>query len=389
VTTSDARTAIVAGAGIGGLAAAIALRRAGWSVRVFEAAAVPRDIGFGLGLAPNAMAALRELGVGEAVAAHGFLPANVELRRPDGSVLRRFERSGRELGLLDSAPRVILRPTLHRILIDALPASVIEFNRAVEGFDVLRNGRVCVKCGDGAIAESDVLVAADGVASAIRQALHPKEPAPQPSGYVAIRGLSRAIDAQRGLARWYVGPGVEAGVIQASVDAIYWFVSLLSVDVARYGGDVAAVLQQSTAQFDPEFHAIVGATDLADRRFDELFVRDPLERWGAGPVTLLGDAAHPVLPHTGQGAALALEDAVALGRVLTSAGEVASALRRYEVVRAKVTTRVIHQGLRIARTTTTHQPLVSAFRDAVIRLIPESVMARMFLRSGPDPHRDL
>ena len=113
-------------------------------------------------------------------------------------------------------------------------------------------------------------------------------------------------------------------------------------------------------------------------------------RWGAGPVTLLGDAAHPMLPHTGQGAAQAMEDAVGLGRVMRSAGnDVVAALRRYEDVRARRTRQVVESGPRIARVTTTKNPVVSFLRDAAIRFVPESLILKPFTHIGPDPNREL
>ena len=111
---------------------------------------------------------------------------------------------------------------------------------------------------------------------------------------------------------------------------------------------------------------ICAATKSEDRRLDALFDRDPLPVWGTGPVTLLGDAAHPMLPHTGQGAAQALEDAVALVLALGPA-DVESALRRYERVRSRRTRCVVMLGPRIARITTTRSPLVKLLRTAANR----------------------
>ncbi len=182
--------------------------------------------------------------------------------------------------------------------------------------------RVRLELEDGTSATGDILIGADGVGSVIRAQLHPEEAPAHPSGYFAVRGESPALAQLGGLqALWYFGRGVESGVIQASARSIYWFVSLWSEDVRRGPLDVTSVMQRCTAGFDPQFHAITGATPPDHMRLDELFAREPLDRWGAGPVTLLGDAAHPMLPHTGQGAAQALEDAVALGRVLKSGGD--------------------------------------------------------------------
>jgi 2-polyprenyl-6-methoxyphenol hydroxylase-like FAD-dependent oxidoreductase len=106
-------------------------------------------------------------------------------------------------------------------------------------------------------------------------------------------------------------------------------------------------------------------------------------------VTLLGDAVHPMLPHTGQGAAQALEDGVALGRVLRQSGDHVAALRRFETVRSRRTRRIVKSGPRIARFTTTKNPIVTWLRNTTIRLVPEAALRRVFTHAGPDPHREL
>ena len=381
-------TALIAGAGIGGLAAGIALRRAGWDVKIFERAESPRAIGFALGLAPNAVAALRELGIADSVVAQGMTPTVGEIRRADGRVLRRFGGRLSEPRKGD-LPSVILRPVLHRALLGALGPDVVELNQAAVGFRV-GGTRVTIELENGATATGDILAGADGVGSVIRALLHPEETPPQPSGYFALRGQSPAVDRLGGLhAIWYFGPGMESGVIQASPHAIYWFVSLVAEDVKAGPLDAASVMRRCTAGVDAQFHAITGATPPEDMRLDELFARAPLERWGAGPVTLLGDAAHPVLPHTGQGAAQALEDAVALGRVLKTGGDHLAALRRYEQVRARHTRRVVNMGPRMAAVTTTKNPVMGFFRDMTIRLVPEMALVKVFTQTGKDPHRGL
>src|SRR5436190_23453286 len=111
------RTAMIVGAGIGGLSSALALRQAGWHVRVFERAESPRELGFGLALAPNAIAALRELGVADAVLARSAEPIRGELRRMDGTVLK---RAGLPPGILGGPLVIALRQALHGALLDAV-----------------------------------------------------------------------------------------------------------------------------------------------------------------------------------------------------------------------------------------------------------------------------
>src|SRR5512132_3293425 len=125
--------ALIVGAGIGGLAAAVALRRAGWDVRVFERASSPRELGFALLLAPNAMHALGELGLADAARNGGFITTSGEMRRPDGTVLRRLDTASVR-ALLDEDTVCVLRPVLHGALLDAVGAAAIELDAPVIGF---------------------------------------------------------------------------------------------------------------------------------------------------------------------------------------------------------------------------------------------------------------
>src|SRR5688500_20156900 len=122
-------TALIVGAGIGGLAAALALRRRGWDARVFERASTPRELGFALALAPNAMAALRELGVAEPVMRDGFVTRSIEIRRGDGMLLKRMDF---DAGALYSV--VALRTVVHGSLLDAVGTEALALNSAAGGF---------------------------------------------------------------------------------------------------------------------------------------------------------------------------------------------------------------------------------------------------------------
>ena len=159
------RTALIVGAGIGGLSAAISLRQAGWNVRVYERAASVRELGFALLVAPNAMGALRELGVADVVLARGVSLTRGEARRMDGTV---SEACG-------------LSPAL-----EAVGEGTVTLDCEATGFSVAGD-RVTLRAADGDIAEGDLLVGADGAKSAIRRALHPSEPPPRSSGLLAVR----------------------------------------------------------------------------------------------------------------------------------------------------------------------------------------------------------
>ena len=381
------RKALIVGAGIGGLAAAVALRRAGWDIRVFERAASPRELGFALLLAPNAMHALGELGLADAVRHGGFVTTSGEMRRPDGTVLRRFDIASVR-ALLDEDTVCILRPVLHGALLDAVGISSIDLESSAVGF-VSHTDGIRLTLADGHTADGRILVGADGVASAVRTQLHPHERPPRPSGLLAVRGVARDVVTHLGGASGaqYFGRGLEAGVARAGEREVYWY---LSIQASQFDDrrDVMAVAERCAAQFHEPFRAIVRATPREDLRLDELFERDPISPWGHGAVTLLGDAAHPMLPHAGQGAAQALEDAVVLGASLHDAQDQASieaALRRYERVRIPRTRMVVALAQRNARMGSIDNAVGCWVRDQIIRFIPQAVILKSLVALGKAP----
>ena len=373
------RTALVVGAGIGGLSAGIALRQAGWHVRIFERTTSPRELGFGLGLAPNAIAALRNLGVADVVLSRGFAPerARGEIRRMDGTVLKHAEFPPRDV--LGGPMVVALRPALHGALLDAVGPDAITLCGEATGFTV--NGdRVRLHLANGDSAEGDLLVGADGVGSLVRHVLHPSEPPPRSSGIVAVRGVVDGAVHHLGAlsAIYYLGPGVESVLVRASDTGIYWFLSLARELVPPDMLDPAALLALMTPRFDATFAAVTSGTD--DLRFDELVDRDPIPYWGKGIVTLLGDAAHPLLPHTGQGAAQAIVDAVSLGHAVRADVDIDRALRSYENERRDKTAALLGQGRRTARLMRTTNPVACFIRDVAVRLIPVTPLVKLFVR---------
>jgi 2-polyprenyl-6-methoxyphenol hydroxylase-like FAD-dependent oxidoreductase len=330
------------------------------------------------------MAALRQLGVADAVRDGGAVVRSGEMRRPDGTVLRRFDAAS-AARLLGEDAYCILRPVLHGRLLDAVGIDALRLGRAVTGFR--RDGdEVVVEGEDGVAERARLLVGADGVGSAIRRQLHPDEPPARPSGLFAFRGVAQdAVEHLDGVSgAQYFGRGIEAGIAQASARAVYWYLSVRADHVERHGGapDPLKVLRRVIAPFHAPFRALIDATEPEDLRFEPLLTRDPLPSWGDGPVTLLGDAAHPMLPHAGQGAAQALEDAVAIGRRAPVDQPVSPRLRDYERVRRARTMTVAAVARRNARMGSVDGALSCSARDLVLRLIPQRVILKALVAMG-------
>ena len=379
------RSALIVGAGIGGLSAAIALRKAGWDVRIFERSASLRELGFGLGLAPNAMAALGELGVGETVLAHGCEPANGEMRRMDGTVLKRAQIPR---GILGGPFVIAMRSALYGSLLDAVGGDTVKAGSEATGFSV-RGRRVTLHLSNGSSAEGDLLVGADGVRSIIRRQLHPAEPPARPSRIISLRGaVDGAVSHLGGVdGLYYMGPGVESAHIRASATGIYWFFAVaeelvpaeIRLRAGSTEGAAKALLAHMSPKFDDTFRAITSAT--SEFHYDGVLVdRDPLPRWGAGVVTLIGDAAHPMLPHTGQGAAQAIVDAVTLGKMLAGDVDVEQALRAFEAERMPKTAALVRQGRRTARFMRIRNPVACYVREAAIRMAPVKSVMKLYVR---------
>jgi salicylate hydroxylase len=335
---------IVIGAGIGGLATGLTLRRAGIEVEIFEQAAQLREVGAGIQISPNASLILQRLGLAEEMRQLGVRPLAIQIRRwDDGRVLTRQP-------LADYCERNFGAPYYHfhradllDILSNALPRSVLHLDHRCVGLRCYRE-RAEVKFQDGTVADADVIVGADGIHSIIRELLLGPESA-RFSGHVAYRGLvpsERLADLGLELcaSSWW-GPGHH--FVQYFVGAGGRFVNWVAVVPGEWRveswterGEVADALREFDG-WHPQVRSIIGAVEVTNRW--ALYDRDPLPRWTIGRVTLLGDAAHAMLPYMAQGAAQSIEDAAVLAKCIQRyPDDVATALRRYEATRKPRTT---------------------------------------------------
>jgi salicylate hydroxylase len=337
---------IVIGGGIGGLTAALTLARSGLEVRVFEQASELREVGAGVQISPNASRILNRLGLEEPLRRFGVRPRATVIRRwDDGRVLARqplAEACERDFG----APYYHFhRAELLDLLSVAVPRGVVHLDHRCVGLSQ-RADRVEVKFHNGATADADVVVGADGIHSTVREAILGPE-SPRFSGHVAYRGLVPAARvAHLGLevvAGVWLGPGhhfvtyfVGAGARYLNWVAVTPGEWRLESWTAR--GEVADALKEFDG-WHPEVRAIIGSVDMTNRW--ALYDREPLARWTVGRVTLMGDAAHPMLPYMAQGAVQSIEDAAVLARCLElgDAHDPAGALRRYEETRKPRTSR--------------------------------------------------
>jgi salicylate hydroxylase len=340
VVTDKRLTAAVVGGGIGGLATAAALTRAGIEASVYEQASEIGEVGAGVLIGPNGVRLLHRLGLAEAIdEIGGWVGAGSTYWRHDGTrvaPVMTTDSSGWP------AMYGMHRADLVEMLSRAVPADRIYPGYRAVSFDQdADKGRV--KFANGAVAEADVVIAADGIQSAMRRFVT-QPSAPVFSGQISYRGVldtSRVPWWPERIFQVWMGEGKHVIVFPVRAGRMLNFVCFVPADQEMREswsapGDADA-LRAAFVGFPAPVTDLLSQIDSTF--WWGLYDREPLAEWTSGRLALLGDAAHPMLPHLGQGANQSIEDAFALAAVLrdAAAADVAAALRRYASVRRRRT----------------------------------------------------
>jgi 2-polyprenyl-6-methoxyphenol hydroxylase-like FAD-dependent oxidoreductase len=327
--------AVVVGAGIGGVAAAVALQQCGWRVTVLERAPELGEVGAGLSIWPSAALALRRLGV--TGVEPGVLPAGASGLRTDTG---RWLVRGAALG--EQVPVMIHRARLHALITDRFGNDVtVRTGFTVTGVDQDDSGATVR--GAGEQLRADLVVGADGLRSVVRTALHPQYPGPQYSGYTSYRGLVELDTADGGGETW--GPGRRFGFARLEDGRIYWYATANQPAHRQEG--LGAVRAAFATWHEPIPEILATATELLQTDIHDLAL--PLVPFVTGHVVLLGDAAHAMTPNLGRGACSAIEDAAALGTHLRGTSDLSSALSAYDLDRRPATTRLVRTSRRVGQ----------------------------------------
>jgi salicylate hydroxylase len=357
----------VVGGGVGGLSAALSLLAADFDVYVYEQAATLGEVGAGIQISPNASRVLHDLGLGDALARTGVKPLALHQRRwDDGRTLLRTPWAEALEAACGFPYYQMHRADLLAALAGAVPAERIHLGHRLVGLTD-DGDRVRARFANGAIADHDVLVGADGIHSEVRTELFGPE-RPRFTGCVAYRGLVPA-ERVRDLSlevttELWLGPGRHFVTYFVSGRRLVNFVAVVEQDSwTRESwtdrGDTADALAAFEG-WHPHVREIL--TAVGETYVWALFDRAPLGRWSVGRVTLLGDACHPMLPFMAQGAAQAIEDGATLTACLAEAGsDPTSALRRYERLRIPRTARL--QAISADNKTRNHLPDGPAQRE--------------------------
>ncbi|HYX31705.1 MAG TPA: FAD-dependent monooxygenase [Oligoflexus sp.] len=364
---------ILVGGGIGGLSCAHFLRQVGFRVCVLERSAGLSEVGAGLQLAPNALAALREIHLLPDLLPLGWIMHRVDLVSTRSGVLS-------SMNMKDKTVLAIHRAELQKLLARDLGLEVLRFGVGIESMHE-EGDRVRVMLRDGVILSARLLIGADGLRSQVRTQFFPPVTL-RYSGTSSYRGIAAApgllSDPHVGGEIW--GPGCRFGYAHINSHDIYWY---LTFDAPPHetrtpeAGKVHAL--QLMAAF-PEYKAIVERTDLARIIQTDISDIQPTTHWVQGRVALMGDAAHATTPNLGQGAAQALEDAWALGVALKKFGLEPIALQSYQAARQSKALWIVRQSWSFQSMCHIKRPWLQTLRDLTVKHMPARIQQATLAR---------
>lgn len=369
MTGTVQQRAIIIGAGIGGLTAALALAGKGWDVQVIERTPELRPVGYALTIAPNAQRALDAIPGGIVAEIHALaaLQGDGGVRNSRGAWLSRndsaiaMERYGHPFV-------VVRRAELVGMLHSLLPAGSVRLGTAATAVNA-QDGEVTLDTGE--VLRGDLVVAADGIHSRTRPALFPGHPAPAFAGLTAWQAVIEA----DGIGP-YIGTtwssGGEFGMLPMANGWLYVFAeAAVDAPAPRGGhGDEKAELTRRFGHLHAPIPAVIaGIAGSSILRTDIHTMKVPLPSFNVGKVAILGDAAHAMAPNLGQGACQAIEDAVTLAYCVSGAGTVAAGLAEYTAARLPRTSLMVRRSEGMARLATARHPLSRTLRNGMLRAL--------------------
>ncbi|MEV0926942.1 FAD-dependent monooxygenase [Streptomyces spongiicola] len=358
--------AVVAGGGVGGLTAAVALHQRGWEVTVLERAGSLAPVGAGIGLAPNAQRALDVVGLGDRVRELSAWQGDGGLRDPAGRWLSRTSSDAARKRF--GGPLVLLhRAALVDILTAALPAGTVRTGAPAALADAGDGHRPAVVTAPDGELEADLVVAADGIGSAMRQTVFPGHPGPRYSGYTTWRVVVPAPDRSFTPHETW-GRRALWGTHPLKDGTVYAYAAAVTPAGGHADDDERAELLRRFGDWHDPVPAIIRAAEPGGvLRHDVHHMAEPLPAYHHGRVALLGDAAHAMQPTLGQGGNQAVEDAIVLAHHIGGGGDVVRRLPAYTADRLPRTMAVVRQATRTGRTALLGGAGAVAVRNALVR----------------------
>lgn len=360
----------IIGAGIGGLTMALTLKQKGYPVRVYESAPEIKPVGAGILMANNAMQVFKKLGIQHSIEAAGNRISmlditNEKLSSLSAINLQKFEH---RYGVYNVS---IHRADLQRILAEAIGFENIELSKRLVSIKQEKDCKLVFE--DGSVIRSPVVIAADGIRSAIRNQLFDKSEI-RNTGQVCWRGVcDMELPEQylhEGIEAW--GKGIRFGFVRISSRQLYWFAVAKERSVKSEHDDLLLLFKD----FHPLMQNMIAATAKENIYFSSITDLKPVHQWYKGNVCLIGDAAHATTPNLGQGACQAVEDAYAIGQLLDPNKTFDNVFAAYQQLRIKKAHAIVNNSWRIGEMAHWENSFAVWTRNNLMKAIPAAANNR-------------
>ncbi|ETA66602.1 FAD-dependent monooxygenase [Haloechinothrix halophila] len=372
---------LIAGAGIGGLTLATALRRSGGQALVLEERDELSEVGAGITLWPNALAALDDIGLGDAVRDAGCALSSAGIKRADGRWLRRLSPTAIDPALGEPVV-AIHRGTLLTILAEGAGTDIVRTSAPVRDVRQHPDG-VTITLAGGERITGCGLVGADGIRSAVAAHLDP-DLRWRYSGYTAWRAVANVGLDVEPAETW--GPDGEFGYVPLGTNRTYWFATQVAPEGQTSDDELGYLADRLAGWHDPIAALLAATAPNAVLRHD-IHDRDVPRRWASGGIALIGDAAHPMRPHLGQGGCQAVIDAVVLATLINSHVDLPTAFARFAAVRRRRVGRIVRQSALTGAVIHARGPLGAAARVFAQHLPQRLLLRQLATVAGASAYR--
>jgi len=360
---------IIIGGGIGGAATALALIRAGLEPVVYERTKELREVGAGIALWANATHILKNLGLLEEAMRVGYLTTNYQFNSQSGKELVNVPIDCFELPVIG-----MHRAELHQLLWRNVLGEKFILGETFERFE-RKGNQVHAYFASGLSVGGDALIGADGLRSRVRAAILGDEP-PTYRNFKTWRGLTNYIPSayRPGYIQEFLGYGKGFGFMMLGKGKMYWYAAATAPEAqpdAAIGRQKE--LEMIYQDWFPAIPELIAATDEGNILTTDLYDRPPIQPWSQQNITLLGDAAHPMLPTMGQGACTALEDAYVVAQCLQAQPDPSVAFQQYEFVRFPRTKAIALASLQSGKMGELKNPVAVGLRNTFMKVMGSAI----------------
>jgi 2-polyprenyl-6-methoxyphenol hydroxylase-like FAD-dependent oxidoreductase len=363
----------IVGGGIGGLTLAIAMQQKGFDVVVFESAPKIKPLGAGIVLAGNAMKALAEIGIDSEILKAGNQLKLLRIKNQRGKILNELdaEKINEEYGINNFA---IHRADLHKILMEHLKEGTLILGKSC--LDIQQDDQsVQLKFSDNSTAAFDYVIACDGIHSVIRKKIFPQSKT-RFAGYTCFRAVvneqPKNFNQTENTETW--GANGRFGIVPLKNDRIYWFAC---INTTFNDPVMKSFKPNDLLNYFKDFHypvsEIINLTQNEQLIWSDIVDLKPIKKFISGRIALLGDAAHATTPNMGQGACMAIEDAVILTNCLLKEPTVEQAFSNYELKRLPRTKYIVDNSWKLGKVAQLENPVLIKLRNTALQLTPQSI----------------